>query len=113
MRKIVFLACLLLTMVALHTCIRIELLNASCNYYLPRTDWGSANQKWRISARPGRREWLEYHIAKERHSRFIAAHPHEQHRDPDQFLGPPYTVAEQKLFDTQLAEDELRAALHG
>lgn len=104
---------LLLTAVVLHTCIRIEVLNARYNHYLPRTDWGNGNQKWRCAASSLLLRSLERDIANDRYHRFMQTHPDESGSDPDQFLGPPYSVAEKTFIDTEMAENDLRATLLG
>lgn len=108
-----FVVCVVLAAVVLHTCVRIELLNASNDYYLPRTDWGDGNPKWRCSAASAHRQWLDREIANDRYRRFTEGHPEESDRNPDQFLGPPYTVVEQSLIDTAMANHKLRGDLYG
>ena len=43
----------------------------------------------------------------------MQAHPNESGSDPDQFLGPPYSVAEKTFIDAEMAENDLRATLLG
>ena len=112
-RKWIFFACLLLTVVVLHTCIRIEVLNARYNHFLPRTDAGNGNPRWRCAASSLLLRSLERDIANDRYRRFMQAHPNEPGSDPDQFLGPPYSVAETTFIDAEMAENDLRASLLG
>jgi hypothetical protein len=109
--KLAFVGCLILTVIVVHTCVRIEVLNARYGYYLPRTDFGNGNQKWRVAGRRATMRWLEHKIHMERCAAYAAAHPDDPMDDLERFCGPPYSADEQKMIDTELAENELRAEL--
>ena len=102
-RKWIYFACLFLTTVVLHTCIRIEVLNARYNHFLPRTDWENGNPRWRCAASSLLLRSLERDIANDRYRRFMQAHPDESGSERDQFLGPPYSVAETIFIDAEMA----------
>jgi hypothetical protein len=105
------LGCFLLTAVVVHTCVRIEVLNARYGYYLPRKDFGSANPKWRVAARIAVLKRLETQIADERLSAYVASHPNEPVPPIEEMTGPPYSEDEQRRIDTELAENALRTEL--
>lgn len=103
--------CLLLTCVVVHTCIRIEVLNAGCGYYLPRTDFESGNPRWRVAAEKAARLDIERRIAIERQMEFFTIHPEKRHLDEAAFRGPPYSAAETALLASELDENRRRSAL--
>lgn len=110
-RKTLCFVCVMLTAIVAHTALRIELLKARCNYYLPRTAIDDGHPKWRVAAPESVRHWIDREIANERHARFKQEHPDEQGRDSDQFVGPPYTSVEQQMIDTAMTENQQQNAL--
>lgn len=104
--------CILLSTIVVHTCVRIEALNAQYGYYLPRTDFGSGNPKWRVAARSILLKGLDRRISQERFADYMESHPDKPVPDLERFAGPPYTSEQQQLIDTELAENALRSELH-
>lgn len=110
--RLAFFGCFLLTVIVVHTCIRIEVLNALNEYYLPRTDFGEGNPKWRDATQTSLLISLEHRIADERLSEFVVKHPTKSVTNVAQFTGPPYSQEEQNLIDKELADHALRAELY-
>jgi hypothetical protein len=102
--------CILLTTIIVHTCLRIEVLNARYGYYLPRIDFGGGNSKWRTE---GTQKMLlkefDRRIAYERLRVYMDSHPDEPVPDLERFTGPPYTREQQHSID---AENALKSELH-
>jgi hypothetical protein len=103
--------CLLLTCVVVHTCVRIEVLNAQCGYYLPRTDMEAGhNNKWRVAAARLIRQDCERQIALQRMAEFQNEHPDQQLPDEATFTGAPFSEAEQRLIETEVSKNRLNAS---
>jgi hypothetical protein len=103
--------CLILTCIVVHTCVRIEVLNARSGYYLPRTDFGSGNPKWRVAAEKLVRLNEELMIARSRQADFQAAHPDEEISNEAAFKGPPYSPAEQATIDAEVDHNQRNSTL--
>ena len=104
--------CLILTCVVVHTCVRIEILNARYGYYLPRTDFGSGNPKWRVAADSLARRDFERSIAMERQAKFAEEHPGEPIPEHTEFIGPPYSASQQTELEAILDQNQRRSALY-
>ncbi|HEY4261366.1 MAG TPA: hypothetical protein VGM98_14460 [Schlesneria sp.] len=104
-------ACMILTCIVVHTCVRIEVLNARYGYYLPRTDFGSGNPKWRVADEKLFRLREEMMIARSRQEDYQAAHPDEGFPDESAFKGPPYSVAEQATIDAEVDHNRRNSTL--
>ncbi|QDV61054.1 hypothetical protein [Crateriforma conspicua] len=99
--------CLLLTAIVLHTCIRIEVLNARNGHFLPRAHPAAGNPKWRVVAPTLLARSLERTIAIDRLTSHVSQHPNYPEPGIEEFIGPPYTDAEQALIDTEIARNKL------
>ena len=104
-------ATFLLTAIVANTCLQIEILNVQNDKYLPRTDFGNGNRKWRTAANSALLKSLEQQIAIERYTAFMAKHSDRPNMSPEQFFGPPYTAAEQELIDRSLARNSQESKL--
>ena len=110
--RLAIIGCLLLTAVVVHTCVRIEQLNAKNSYYLPRTDFAGGNPKWRYSTIKGTMYGLNNEFAEERMIAFSKSRSERPLPEFQQFIGPPYSENEQRRIDAKLANNSLRNELH-
>jgi hypothetical protein len=58
LERVVLGACVLLTLLAVFVCVRIEIYNIQVGGYLPRTDFGEGNPKWRVISGEGMRRMM-------------------------------------------------------
>lgn len=79
---------LLLTTVVVNTCMQIEILNVENNYYLPRTDFGPANPKWRTASSHATQIFAEKEVFFQRGEAYQREHPDEPMPDDAFFRGP-------------------------
>jgi hypothetical protein len=103
--------CLILTCIVVHTCVRIEVLNARYGAYLPRTDFGSGNPKWRVADEKLVRLHEELMIARSRQADFEAAHPDEEIPDETAFRGQPYSPTELATIDAEVDHSRRNSTL--
>jgi hypothetical protein len=103
---------LILTCVVVHTCIRIEVLNARYGYYLPRNDLDRNNPEWRVAALSIVRKSADRMIALERQSEFLQQHPDQPVPDEAAFRGPPYSKAEQEAIDSDVQRSKSNSDLY-
>ena len=69
--SILYAACLLSTLFALNTCLHIEYWNSRAGGFLPRTDYGHANPKWRVAASKSVRKYYLRQLALEDEIRIV------------------------------------------
>ena len=103
--------CILLTAIVLHTCIRIEILNARAGTFLPRKMQEIGIPKWREAGTRPFLKHLETLIAMERLNSHASQHPNDPVPEIEAFIGPPYTDAEQAWIDSETAEHNLNSQL--
>lgn len=105
------LGCLILTAVVVHTCIRIEVLNASSGFYLPRKDHGDGNRKWRVASEKATRLDIERRIAIERQENLLPVHPGSDQLLESSTAELPYTAMESEMIASALDESRCNSAL--
>ena len=101
--KLTVLGCFLLTLVVVHTALRIEHLNSLSGMFLPRsTDY--TNEQWQILELKSVLHDIDTRIAKRRTHAFLAAHPGEATPAEESFMGAPYSASEQNWIDRSKSE---------
>ena len=96
--KFTVIGCLLLTVMVVHTALRIEHLNALSGILLPRSTPVS-NAQWRVHELQSILNYVDAQIAKRRSQAFAADHPGEATPAEETFVGAPYTAKEQNWID--------------
>ena len=115
--------CIGLSAVVLHTCIRIEIVNARSNGYLPRTDLVNGRlPTWRTAGERTVRKSVERQIAAQRLADAEANRESNVIRENNEIrdasisseplAGPPWSQAEQALIEQTLREARQHSELY-
>ena len=112
-----FWCCAALTFVVAVTCVRIEYLNVRAESYLPRTDFGGGNRKWRFAAEVAVRIDIERLVRLERMDQLRALGRSTPSLEEEQeMLERPFSDEELALItsrvETALERQRAKARLH-
>ena len=113
--SILYAACLLSTLFALNTCLHIEYWNSRAGGFLPRTDYGHANPKWRVAASKSVRKYYLRQLALEDEIRIVenGGKISEEEHEALQSDSRPLTKEQQAELDALLAKSDINGTLRG
>ena len=101
--KLTVIGCFLLTAFVVHTAVRIEHLNVVCGMFLPMPTQTTSAQ-WRIPELHQVLQYVDFQIANRRSNQFTVDYPDKQLPEHDEFVGAPYSAAEQNWIDRSITE---------